>query len=469
MINRKQFLEQRMQTGFERHTSGNNSLTLNYPLANGLKSLKFTGNQSTSNNTVPEYVGLTHIQTDGSAYVDTNFVANAYTKLVYQFQVSEGVEYQQVAGLCGVIEEDVNSRFGVVANNSSITGSNQLYAGICHTFNEEGTPAFDNEVHTFEIYQDETSQHFIADGVELTADSYVDAANAITHSLYIGKCNDLRETPCAGLSHKIIRVEIASRESFEDEFTLIHEFVPARHNSTAEIGLYDIVNRTFYSSDFESGEETDASWGSSSVTSHSYAANGGVLTATVKSGSVSKSLNIPAPGNLVAGSNDIMTLRENVIVDFENKECMYAHRYNTVTFDGTENWQYDDAYNRYYIALSDAAACEKNNGKPAWSNLFTLAPQYGTVSGTYCFVITSGRLYVRTNGKQSLSEFKWYLRRMAFFNHKLTVTYALADEVVEDVTSKFNFNVTLPQYKNVTISTSNCFSSEATYRSSLLS
>lgn len=469
MINRKQFLEQRMRTGFERSATGNNSLTLNYPLSNGLKSLKFTGNQSTSSNSVPEYVGLTYVQTDGNAYIDTNFVANAYTKLVYQFRVAEGVEYQQIAGLCGVIEEDVNYRFGVVANNSSITGANQLYAGICHTFNEEGTPVFDNEIHTFEIYQDETTQHFIADGIELTADSYVDAANAIAHSLYIGKCNDLRETPCAGLSHEIIRVEIATRESFEEEFKLIYEFVPARHNSTAEIGLYDIISRTFYAADFESGEETDASWGSSTVTSHSYATSGGVLAATIKGGNVSETISIPAPGDLVAGSNDVMALRENIRVDFENKKCTYTHRYKTVTFDGTESWQYDNAHNRYYISLADSAVCEKNNGKPAWSNLFTLASQYGTINGTYCFVITNSKLYVRTNGRQSLSEFKWYLRRMAFFNHKLIVTYALSNEVVEDVTSSFNFNVTLPQCKNVTISTPNCFSSEATYRSSLLS
>lgn len=106
-----------------------------------------------------------------------------------------------------------------------------------------------------------------------------------------------------------------------------------------------------------------------------------------------------------------------------------------LVFDGSsdENWQLSDlgATKRFLIAVKNVPATDSENGK-GLSNLLSIAEPGGTglPANSYCFTVGSnGNLYVKTDGEQTLEQFKESLVKKNLVFYLRSTAYTEANDI----------------------------------------
>ncbi len=126
---------------------------------------------------------------------------------------------------------------------------------------------------------------------------------------------------------------------------------------------------------------------------------------------------------------------DTVELNVANRTAMLTRRYGVVSFDGSESWSEDTKYQRYILKITNSAQCDTTHGFAA-SNYLKLLTPLGTAAGKVNgFTVNIGNIYIRTDGTQTLDEFKAWLSELYAAGMPLTVVYQLATPVVTDISN----------------------------------
>lgn len=165
------------------------------------------------------YQAVEYIESSGTQYVDTGFTANQDTKAVLEVMTNN-----VSCGLFGSRSGFQNSSFGILIGSSTYNVSFSNFT--------TGTITPDTNKHHFEI----SKNGIIVDNNSYSISSY---ANFITPTnLFIFNFGN-------SLYSVLAQAKLYSCQIY-DNTTLIRYFQPVYRLTDNEIGLYDLVNRKFY-------------------------------------------------------------------------------------------------------------------------------------------------------------------------------------------------------------------------------
>ena len=115
-----------------------------------------------------------------------------------------------------------------------------------------------------------------------------------------------------------------------------------------------------------------------------------------------------------------------------------------LVFDGSadENWSEGElnGYFRYVIPVENIPATDSQNGK-GFSNFLYLADSGGTgvAANKYCFTVASnGKLYIKTDGTQTLSQFKEFLSKKNLVVYLRSTAYTEANDLFVELETHAN-------------------------------
>lgn len=174
-------------------------------------------------NSLPEtYTQLEYIESTGTQYIDTEYIANTNTEVRTKFLLNNKNEFGLYGGQ--ITGKDTSLRF--------FADSGSLY--IAHGGNRQ------QQVNNLEINIEYELQHnkseCVINGVQYISSGSNDFQRT---TLTICKCNGFG-TNGYFLNGRIYYFKIY------DSNILVRDFIPCYRNSDSEAGLYDLVNNVFY-------------------------------------------------------------------------------------------------------------------------------------------------------------------------------------------------------------------------------
>ena len=163
------------------------------------------------------YTELTYIQSSGTQYIDTGFKANQNTKMVLDCEITYGTGWIMIAG-----------SYDSGAHYSWWAKASQMYVYyVSANKNVVGTSG------RMMLTADKNTWTAGANAMSFTASTF-----AATSPIYLCSVN-------GGGSYENATMKIYSCKIY-DNGTLVRDFVPCK-NASGVVGLYDMVNGTFYS------------------------------------------------------------------------------------------------------------------------------------------------------------------------------------------------------------------------------
>lgn len=176
------------------------------------------------------YVRVDYIESHGNEYIDTGFKPNNNTKLELTFKIEEITEWDHPFGTCG--GPSGSNRFFLIERSGS-SSNWTLYLGTSiHSLN---SVEFSNVKKA--IFNDE-NHRFIYDNqiIQFTNNLFNSDYDLILFSAtwYTGDISDVKT------------IQRIYNSKIYDNGTLIRDFIPVKNKNTNELGLYDLVNDTFY-------------------------------------------------------------------------------------------------------------------------------------------------------------------------------------------------------------------------------
>ena len=241
-------------------------LTLNKCKENKLLNYKIYGNQDPEAIILPdEYVRLDYIESTGTQYINTGFKPNPKTTRVETtFQVTDNTKinqrlfgarksYSDGETICNIFwnSQKMGNAFRVdwVGNASTVSSKFSLNTDI--TIVSENNKVIINDL---EEYTSTTSK----------SDSYLDFPIYINNFTSNGQLEDNQQPAYA--KWKTFKIY--------DNGTLVRDFVPCYRKNDNEIGLYDIVNKVFYTNSgagtFSKGDDVEGLSGTMSSQQFTY-------------------------------------------------------------------------------------------------------------------------------------------------------------------------------------------------------
>ena len=188
------------------------------------------------------YTELEYIESTGTQVIDTGFVYNNNTRVIWDVQLTATLPLSDYQGFGVGFVQNNTERLGF-----SFEASNQKILlfkakAVTNPDTRLQTINVDNNRHIIEINSPNNKGY--VDGVEYTFDSSVGTTDNVTNATLPLFCWYSNIDGIKQYSHyseaKLYSVKIY------DNGTLVRDFVPAKRNSDGVVGLYDTVNNVFY-------------------------------------------------------------------------------------------------------------------------------------------------------------------------------------------------------------------------------
>ena len=181
-----------------------------------------------------EYTQVDYVRSDGSSYIDTNYVPNSNTRF-YIKASTEGVSGH--TGLFGSRTSNSNQPILSYIENSYGGVSNSIRIDITGRTGNTGK-TWETNV-PFEIDIDIPNKKVLVNDEQLTAYNNIsyNTSSEVTFSLFAVHTGTNYAYPIVG--------KIFSCKIYENS-VLVRNYIPCYRNSDNVVGMYDIVNNVFY-------------------------------------------------------------------------------------------------------------------------------------------------------------------------------------------------------------------------------
>ena len=191
-----------------------------------------TGGGGSGSSILPSgYKEVEFLQTDGSQYIITDYYPTGYTQIIANLYVRVNNKYvygvrdtNDTASFTFMIGSSANCRYGSLTVYSCNDTYIYIYHGYNSTNSNAGLVAYNNTNGTNALNSDYSStQDFTS-----------------TLPLYIFNCNQNGAATSSGSSGNLYRLTI------KENGVIVRDFIPCYRISDSKPGLYDIVNKQFY-------------------------------------------------------------------------------------------------------------------------------------------------------------------------------------------------------------------------------
>ena len=304
-------------------SSSGTNLSLN-DTRKGRLSLDLKGN--TSQKILPsEYTAVDYIESSGTQYIDTGFKPNQNTRMTANIDILSTIGYTNVGGA----RDGNTNQFHII-----ITPGN--YFDARYSSSSKGVTTTLIGKHNFDFNKNTL---IIDDGTYIfTSTTFQSQYNA-----YIFAVNN------AGSATQNANYKLYNMEWY-DNGTLIRDYIPCYRNSDNEVGLYDLVNDTFYT-------------------------NQGTGVFTYGTTSSIPNPDIPIPINVVSGDNSINVCGKNLLNMYNSNEGVVSNitleiGLNSFKGTATNNFAYGSRYisgleigDTYTISFNAVKDSNATNGK----------------------------------------------------------------------------------------------------------
>ena len=190
------------------------------------------GGGGSSSSILPNgYKEVEFLQADGSQYIITDYYPTGYTQIIANLYARVNSRYiygvrnsNDTASFTFMTGSSANCRYGSLTVYSRDESYIYIYHGYNSTNSNAGLVIYNNTTGTIALNTDYTSTQEFTSALPL----------------YIFNCNQEGAATSGGFTGNIYRLII------KENGVIVRDFIPCYRKSDSKPGLYDIVNKQFY-------------------------------------------------------------------------------------------------------------------------------------------------------------------------------------------------------------------------------
>ena len=180
-------------------------------------------------NKIPsDYTRLNYLQSNGSQWISTGFLPKNGNKIIANLEfVSLGN-----TAIYGSCTGNYYTSFGLAASNKWEYRDSLAWRTATQV-------AQINTKYSIEFYYGATSQYLQVNGTKIIENTYSLSTNTAT----VNAALFARRTSWVEC---LAKIKLYNFQIWEDENTLVRDFIPVKRKNDGVLGLYDIINNVFY-------------------------------------------------------------------------------------------------------------------------------------------------------------------------------------------------------------------------------